>query len=85
MPAATTSPAAWTTVLAGGGIQGGQAYGQTSADGMSVTEGQTDVGDLLATLCRAVEIDPRKQNLSDIGRPFRIAEGQPIHDILAAK
>ena len=76
-------PSAWTTVLAGGGIRGGQAYGQTSADGMNVTEGLTDVGDLLATLCRALEIDPRKQNLSDIGRPFRIAEGKPIEQLLA--
>ncbi len=78
-------PAAWTTVLAGGGINGGQAYGNTSADGMSVADGQTDVGDLLATLCGALGIDPRKQNLSDIGRPFRIAEGKPIKEVLAAK
>ena len=76
-------PAAWTTVLAGSGIQGGQAYGKTSPDGMSVTQGQTDVGDLLATLCRALGIDARKQNLSDIGRPFRIAEGKPIAEVLA--
>jgi uncharacterized protein (DUF1501 family) len=77
-------PAAWTTVLAGGGIKGGQAYGKTSDDGMTVAEGQTDVGDLLATLARALGVDPRKQNLSDIGRPFRIAEGKPIEQILAA-
>ncbi len=78
-------PAAWTTVLSGGGIQGGQAYGKTSDDGMSVSEGMTDVGDLLATLCHALDIDPRKQNLSDIGRPFRIAEGKPIQQLLSAK
>ena len=75
-------PAAWTTVLAGGGIKGGGAYGKTSPDGMSATEGQTDVGDLLATLCQALGVDPRKQNLSDIGRPFRIAEGKPIREVL---
>lgn len=78
-------PAAWTSVLAGGGIKGGQAYGKTSKDGMSVTEGLTEVDDLLATLCRALEIDPRKQNLSDIGRPFRIAEGKPIDELLQSK
>jgi hypothetical protein len=72
-------------VLAGGGINGGQAYGKTTEDGMSVAEGQTDVGDLLATLCRALEIDPRKQNLSDIGRPFRLAEGKPIEQLLAVR
>jgi uncharacterized protein (DUF1501 family) len=78
-------PSAWSTVLAGGGINGGQAYGKTTEDGMSVAEGQTDVGDLLATLCRALEIDPRKQNLSDIGRPFRLAEGKPIEQLLAVR
>src|SRR5262245_6192092 len=29
-------PAAWTCVFAGGGIKGGQAYGKTSEDGMTV-------------------------------------------------
>jgi len=41
-------------VLAGGGIEGGQAYGKTSNDGETVEEGKVDVGDLLATLSRAV-------------------------------
>ena len=31
-------PNAWTTVLAGGGIKGGQAIGKTSADGTTVEE-----------------------------------------------
>jgi uncharacterized protein (DUF1501 family) len=76
-------PAAWTTVLAGGGIRGGQAFGKTSADGMRVEEHPVDVGDLLATLCAAVGVKPGKQNLSDIGRPISIAEGKPIKEVLA--
>lgn len=76
-------PAAWSAVLAGGGIKGGQAYGRTGADGMNVEDGQIDEADLLATLCAALGIDPKKQNLSDIGRPFRIAEGDPVRDVLA--
>ena len=51
-------PRAWTTVLAGGGIKGGQAYGKTSADGTTVEENQVDVPDVLATLCRALGVDP---------------------------
>ena len=31
-------PNAWTTVLAGGGIKGGQVVGKTSPDGMTVDE-----------------------------------------------
>ncbi|MEX1233318.1 MAG: DUF1501 domain-containing protein [Planctomycetaceae bacterium] len=77
-------PAAWTAVLAGGGIRGGQAYGRTGADGMLVEENPVGVGDVLATLCRALGIDHKRQNISDIGRPFRIAEGTPIDAVLMA-
>lgn len=76
-------PAAWSTVFAGGGIRGGQVYGRTSADGMTVEDRQCAVGDVLATLCRAVRVDPRAQNISEMGRPIRIAEGTPLADILA--
>ena len=55
-------PDAWTTVLAGGGIRGGQAIGRTSADGMTVEDRPVTVPDLLATVCRALGIDPMGQN-----------------------
>ncbi|MEX2561591.1 MAG: DUF1501 domain-containing protein, partial [Pirellulales bacterium] len=51
-------PAAWSCVLAGGGVHGGQAYGRTSADGTTVEDGKVDVGDVLATLCAALGLDP---------------------------
>lgn len=76
-------PAAWTTVLAGGGVRGGQVYGKTSDDGSRVEEHPVAVGDLLATLCACLGVDPTKSNLSDIGRPIRIAEGTPIREIVA--
>jgi hypothetical protein len=76
-------PTAWSAVLAGGGIRGGQAYGRTSADGMTVEDGKIDVGDLLATLCAAMGIEAGRQNISDIGRPFKIAEGRTIKQVLA--
>ena len=76
-------PRAWTTVLAGGGIAGGQAYGATSSDGATVEQDQVDVPDVLATLCRAVGVDPEDQNISEVGRPIRLAEGQAIEKVLA--
>lgn len=76
-------PRAWSTVLAGGGIKGGQAFGRTSDDGTTVEDGQVDVQDILTTLCHAVGIDPETQNMSEVGRPIRIAEGNPIKEILA--
>ncbi len=67
-------PTAWTTVLAGGGIRGGQAIGRTTEDGMRVADRPVTGPDLIATICQAVGIDPRIQNLSNVGRPIRIAD-----------
>ena len=68
--------------LAGGGIQGGQAHGRTSGDGMAVEDGKVAVGDVLTTICKATGIDPTVSNISDNGRPIKIAEGTPIEAIL---
>jgi hypothetical protein len=78
-------PNAWSTVLAGGGIKGGQAVGKSSADGTTVEERPVAVSDFLATVCLALGIDPLKQNLSNVGRPIRIADkaAQPIQEVLA--
>jgi uncharacterized protein (DUF1501 family) len=73
-------PNAWSTVLAGGGINGGQVYGRTSADGTTVETAPTEVRHFLATVCRALGIDHTRQNMSNVGRPIRIVElgGTPI-------
>ena len=78
-------PNAWATVLAAGGIKGGQAIGKTSPDGMEVIERPIGVPDLLATVCKALGVDPLKQNLSNVGRPIRIVDksAHPIEEILA--
>ena len=75
-------PRAWTTVLAGGGIAGGQAYGRTSKDGTAVEENEVSSQDLLATLCDALGVGAAS-NLSPSGRPIPIAEGNAIREILA--
>jgi hypothetical protein len=78
-------PNAWTTVLAGGGIRGGQVIGRTSPDGTKVEERPVTVPDFLATICRALGIDPLKQNQSNIGRPIRIVDkvAKPIVELLS--
>lgn len=76
-------PAAWSCVFAGGGIRGGQVYGRTSADGMSVEEGKVDVAEILATFSSACGVAPDTSHVSDIGRPIKIAEGEPIRAILS--
>jgi hypothetical protein len=78
-------PDAWSTVLCGGGIKGGTVYGKTSLDGMTVTDNPVSVPDFLARVAWALGIDPTKQNMSNIGRPIRIADpkARPIEEVLA--
>ncbi|MBX3442716.1 MAG: DUF1501 domain-containing protein [Planctomyces sp.] len=78
-------PVAWSSVLAGGGIRGGQSCGRTSDDGMTVADRPVSVHDLFATMARAVGIDPSLQNMSNVGRPIPLAdpEAQPIAELLS--
>ncbi len=75
-------PQAFTCVLSGGGISGGQIYGATSKDGTEVTEGKINQQDLLATLCRAIQVDPGTENIAEGGRPVAIAEGNVVQEVL---
>ncbi len=76
-------PNAWSCVLAGGGVAGGQSYGKTSDDGLEVVDGQVGAADVLATLCEALGVSSDTTQVSNLGRPIRIADGAPIKAILA--
>jgi len=77
-------PNAWSVVLGGGGITGGQAVGRTSTDGSTVEDRPVAVPDLLATICHAIGIDPSKQNQSNVNRPIRVVDpiAKPIQEVL---
>lgn len=77
-------PNAWSAVLAGGDIRGGQVVGHTNADGTAVEGQPTSVPDLIATISRIIGIDPQKQNDSNVGRPIRIADpaAKPLDGIV---
>jgi hypothetical protein len=80
-------PSAWTAVLGGGGIKGGQVIGKTSASGEEIEQRPVSVPDLLATVCLALGIDPRKSNPSNVGRPIDLVDkaGRPLEDIVAVR
>lgn len=77
-------PASWAVALAGAGIQGGRVIGETSADGMRVQSRPTSTSDLMATLFQSINIDPRKQNMSNVSRPIRLADpdGNVVEELL---
>lgn len=77
-------PNAWSTVLAGGGIKGGQVYGATNDSGMEIADNPVAVNQLTATIMGAMGIDHTNQNMSPVGRPIRLAEPEvePIAELL---
>jgi uncharacterized protein (DUF1501 family) len=77
-------PAAWSAVLGGGSIRGGQVIGKTSAGGEAIEERPVSVPDLLATICLALGIDSKKLNESNVGRPIALVDkgARPREDLL---
>jgi len=72
-------PSAFSCVLAGGGIKGGQVYGSTDASGHSVADNGVSVPDFNATIAYALGLPIDKVVHSPSGRPFRVADkGRPI-------
>ena len=50
---------AFSVVLAGGGVRGGLAYGQTDENGAIVSRNPVNEGDLFATIYTALGVNPR--------------------------
>ena len=74
----------WSTVLAGGGIKGGQVIGTTSADGTKIEDRPVTAPEFIATIVKAIGIDPGTLQVSNTGRPIPIAEkpAKPIAELV---
>jgi len=68
-------PRAFSALLAGGGIRGGQVYGATGVDGDEVKENPVTMMDFNATIAAALGLNPSEETISPVGRPFRLAGG----------
>lgn len=68
-------PRAFNVMLGGGGIKGGQVIGSTSDDGRDVKERPVNVTDLFCSFYQALKINPKKENMSGVGRPIKIVDG----------
>ena len=78
-------PRAWTTVLIGGGIKGGQVIGKTDREGAEIVERPVSGPDFLASVCKILGIDYTRQNPTPIGRPIRIVEkgANPVKELFS--
>lgn len=71
-------PRVFNVALAGGGIKGGQVIGSSTADGTDVKDSPVQIVDLMASFCHAMKIDPKKENMSPLGRPIKIVDGGKV-------
>ena len=80
---------AWTTMLAGGGVPGGQVVGKTSEGGKKPGEEVVDrpisAADFMATLCSLLGIDLHLEFMAPGNRPMPVVEkgAEPVKEVLA--
>ncbi len=75
--------ASWSVMLGGGGLNNGQAVGQTDRDGVSVVGKSYLPGDIWATVAYALGIPMDTVFTSKRGRPMKIANGgTPIKELV---
>jgi hypothetical protein len=77
---------AWSTVLMGGGIKGGQVIGRTDKIGGTVEDRPVKAADFRATVCEILGIDSGKINEGPGGRTVRLTDksAEPIKELLGA-
>jgi uncharacterized protein (DUF1501 family) len=71
-------PDCYTVLLAGGGVRGGAVHGASDRQGAYPALDPVTPGDLAATIFWRFGIDPATEIRDQGGRPYRVAEGQPL-------
>ena len=71
-------PRVFNVALAGGGVKGGQVIGSSTADGMAIQSDPVQVNDLLTSICHSMQVDPKIENISPLGRPVKVVDGGTV-------
>jgi hypothetical protein len=75
-------PHAFTAILAGGGVRGGQVYGATTADAGYVRDKPVTPADLTATVLYHLGIDPGQKYVDEFQHlRHRLSEGKAVRDL----
>ena len=79
------NPNGFSVWLAGGGVRGGLAFGQTDEFGYNAIEDKVHMHDLHATILYLLGLDHKKLTYRHAGRDFRLTDvhGQVVNGILA--
>lgn len=74
-------PHAFTALVAGGGVRGGQVYGATNSNAGHVVDKPVTPADLTATILSHLGVDPTREYLDEFQQlPRRLSEGEVITD-----
>jgi Protein of unknown function (DUF1501) len=74
-------PYCYSVILAGGGVRGGTMYGASDKLGAYPDTDPVTPADLAATLFWRLGLDPTRKMVDLTGRPYKLADGQPIRAI----
>jgi len=75
-------PDCYSVVIAGGGVKGGFVHGSSDKTGAYPKSDPVTPGDLAATIFHCFGIDPATKIYDHINLPYKIADGQPIRQLL---
>jgi hypothetical protein len=76
-------PTGFSLALAGGGLRGGLAIGETDPEALKDPVAPTTVQDVHATVLTALGLDPAKENIAPLtGRPIKLSEGRAIRSLI---
>lgn len=74
-------PDCYSVLLAGGGVNGGAVFGASDRTGAYPSRDPVTPADLAATIYWRFGIDPSTEIHDLTGRPWRIADGQPLRSL----
>ncbi len=75
-------PLGYSVAIAGGGLKGGLAVGETDPEGIKPPDRPATIADIHATVLSTLGLDPARENVSPVGRPIRLSEGKAIGELM---
>jgi uncharacterized protein (DUF1501 family) len=71
----------YSTVLAGGGVRGGQVIGRSDPQGAVPADNPVHVGDFVATMYHALGYGAETRVVDPTGRPHFVVQGKPVREL----
>ena len=75
-------PLGYSLAIAGGGLKGGLAVGETDPEGRKDPARPATIADVHATTLTTLGLNPARENVSPVGRPIKLSEGKVIGELI---